>query len=215
MRYEALVFRDRNDAAERLAAALRGDYERPVVLGIPRGGVVLSSIVARRLDAVHGVVVARKLGAPRQSELAVGAVTANGSTYINEETAELAGADAEYLAEEIASQMERAKRYEDSFDSRRRPAVGGRDVIIVDDGVATGATAIAAIRSMKTEGARRVIFAVPVGPPHTIERLQQEADEVICLIKDPQFFAVGQFYRDFSPVTDSEVRDLVNEFAPA
>lgn len=204
------IFRDRKDAGERLAAALRRyQPERPVVLGIPRGGVVVSAVVAKALDADHGVVVARKLGAPGQPELAIGAITANGVAFIDEALARMTGADERYLEQERARQMAEARRREEAFDSRHRPPVAGRTVIVVDDGVATGATAIAAIRSVKAQGAARVVFAVPVGPPHTIATLRREADEVVCLQEEPDFFAVGEFYQDFRPVEDEDVKAIL------
>lgn len=204
------MFRDRQDAAEQLAERLQQcRFDRPVVLGIPRGGVVVSAAIARKLGAAHGVVVARKLGAPYQPELAIGAVSASGAVYVNREVAEDAGADETYLAAEVARQIARAERYEKRFDGRHRPAVIGHDVIVVDDGVATGAP-VAAIRAMKAEGAQRVVFAAPVGPPHTIRQLRDEADDVICLIEEPSFFAVGQFYRDFRPIEDDEVRQIMH-----
>lgn len=209
-------FRDRVDAGSRLAAALADlALERPVVLGIPRGGVVVSAEVSRVLDADHGVIVARKLGAPWQPELAIGAVSASGVTYLDPDIAQRAGVNDEYLRREVEAQTAAARRYEDVFDGRRRPDLAGRDVIVVDDGLATGATAIAAARAVRAAGARRVVLAVPVGPPTTVHRLRAEADEVVCLIEDESFFAVGQFYDDFTQVEDEEVRRLMERTKPS
>lgn len=206
-------YRDRRQAGEHLAAALaEQSFTRPVVLGIPRGGVAVSVEVARRLGADHGVVVARKLGAPMQPELAIGATTASGVAYLNQQIVDDLGIDEAYLDAETARESDTARRYEATFNSHRRPSVADRDAIIIDDGVATGATAIAAIRAMKAEGARRVIFAVPAGPPETVKRLHDEADDVVCLIADPLFFAVGQFHDDFRQVDDDMVRSLLDEF---
>jgi putative phosphoribosyl transferase len=200
------MFQDRQDAGRQLAALIQAsDIEHPVVLGIPRGGVPVAAEVARVLDADLGVVVARKLGAPMQPELAIGAITADGVSYINDELVAQVGIDEDYLAAEQARQAAEARRREEEFDSRQRPDVVGRPVIIIDDGVATGATAIAAVRSLKAAGATPVIFAVPVGPPHTIDQLRTEADRVICLVEEPDFWAVGQFYLDFHAVEDDEV----------
>lgn len=204
------IFRNRADAAEQLAQALLPEaIERPVVLGIPRGGVVISDILARRLSAEHGVVVARKLGAPTQPELAIGAVTARGATYIDPSIASMSGADDEYIDRERQRQMAEAARREEAFDGARNPSVAGRNVIVVDDGVATGATAIAAIRSVKAQGARKVIFAIPVGPSRTVDQLRNEADQVVCLNAESEFYAVGQFYDDFRPVEDADVETLL------
>lgn len=210
------MFRDRRDAGRKLAAALaQRTFDRPVVLGIPRGGVVVSVEVASALQADHGVVVARKLGAPYQPELAIGAVTASGVAFIDRPLAEQAGADERYLRAVRERETAEARRREEAFDGRRRPSVAGRDVIVVDDGVATGATAIAAVRAMRAQQASRVTFAVPVGPPHTVDLLRREADDVVCLQEEPDFFAVGQFYHDFEPVDDAEVRALLAEHEAA
>lgn len=211
-----IQFRDREDAGRRLAQLLAGKrIEHPIVLGIPRGGVPVAAEVARVLRGELGVVVARKLRAPGQPELAIGAVSSNGVAYINHRLAEECGADDRYLADEQARQTEEASRREAEFDGHRHAPVSGRTVIVVDDGIATGATAIAAIRSMKWAGAKRVILAVPVGPPDTIEALRREADEVYCLAVEPDFYAIGQFYDDFRQVEDTEVKKVLDEFARA
>jgi putative phosphoribosyl transferase len=205
------MFRDRQDAGQQLASLIeeRG-YERPVILGIPRGGVPVAAEIAKVLDADLGVVVARKLGAPMQPELAIGAITANGASYINQELVSAIGIDDHYLQAVRAREAAEAQRREQQFDGRNRPDVIGRPVIIIDDGVATGATAIAAIRSLKGAGATPVVFAVPVGPPHTITQLRHEADEVICLREEYDFWAVGQFYSSFPAVEDDEVKSILD-----
>jgi predicted phosphoribosyltransferase/pimeloyl-ACP methyl ester carboxylesterase len=208
-------FQDRNEAGRMLAAFLKErNYERPVVLGIPRGGVPVAIEVARALGGELGVVVARKLGAPGYAELAIGATTASGVSYVNSEIAAAVGATDDYIAAEKARQVIEAQRREQLFDGRRRPNVKGRVVLVVDDGIATGATAIAAVRAIKAEGASKVVLAVPVGPPPTIERLRAEADEVVCLHEDENFGAVGQFYVDFAPVSDDEVVRLLESASP-
>ena len=211
MQQLAKPFNDRMEAGRQLADELsKHHFENPLVLGIPRGGVAVSCELAKRLGWAHGVVVARKLRAPYQPELAVGAITADGVSYIDEDIAHSAGADRRYLSQEMARQTQRAARYEESFDSHRRPQAMDRDVIIVDDGVATGATAIAAIRSIRAAGARKVVFAVPVGPQHTLNRLRQEADEVIALHSDDTFVSVGQYYRYFPQIEDNQVRRILD-----
>lgn len=208
-----MLFRDRKDAGERLAGAVKEkNYERPLILGIPRGGVPVAAEVARAVEGELAVVVARKLGAPGNPELAIGATTAAGATYVNTAVAMAAGADKRYIAAEKERQIREARRREELFDSQGRPPARGRTVVIVDDGIATGATAIAAVRSLKAEGAARVVLAVPVGPPETLELLRREADEVICLHEDPGFWAVGQFYIDFEPVSDEEVVSVLKSW---
>jgi len=209
-----MLFRDRNEAGQRLAAALRDmQIEKPIVLGIPRGGIPVAAEVAKALGGELAVVVARKLGAPGNPELAIGATTETGACYVNAAVAAAAGADAVYIEAEKKRQIDEARRRNALFDSHRRPPARGRTVIVVDDGIATGATAIAAVRSLKAEGAERVILAVPVGPPEMIELLRGEADEVVCLEEDPGFWAVGQYYQDFSQVSDAEVRRTLEAFA--
>jgi predicted phosphoribosyltransferase/alpha/beta superfamily hydrolase len=209
-----MLFRDRKQAGEKLAAALKEKgFQRPVVLGIARGGVPVAAEVARALDGELAVVVARKLGAPGNPELAIGATTETGVSYINTAVAAAAGADARYIEAEKARQVQEAHRREELFDRHRRPPARGRTVIVVDDGIATGATAIAAVRSIKAEGAERVVLAIPVGPPEMVELLRGEADEVVCLDEDAGFWAVGQYYLDFGQVSDAEVLQTLEAFA--
>lgn len=206
-------FLDRADAGRQLAALLKKrGLQGGVVLGIPRGGVPVALEVARELGAELGVVVARKLGAPHQPELAVGAVTADGAIWVNQPLAVEVGADANYLRDEQQRQAAEACRREEEFDGSRRLEVKDRTVIVVDDGLATGATAIAALRSMRNRGAAKVILAVPVAPPATVRAIRAEADDVICLAAEPEFYAVGQFYVDFRPVPDDEVRAILDAF---
>ncbi|KAF0246764.1 MAG: hypothetical protein FD180_435, partial [Planctomycetota bacterium] len=168
-------FRDRQDAGRRLAAALKKRaFDRPLVLGIPRGGVPVALEVARELGGDLGVVVARKLRAPGQPELAIGAVASDGTPWINDRVAEMTGADEAWIRQEILQQSKEARSREERFDGHRTP-VNGRVVLIVDDGIATGATAIVACRMAKRGGARRVVLAVPVGPPGTMAAMRHEA----------------------------------------
>ncbi len=205
-------FRDRSEAGQRLGRALaQRELESPlVVLGIPRGGLPVATEVARALGAPLGVVVARKIGARWNREVAIGATTANGATYLDPRTAELT--DSAYLEAERAKQIREAQRREALFSGGRRPTVAGRHALVVDDGLATGATAIAAVRSLKAAGARRVTLAVPVAAPSTLDRLEREADEVLCLHAAPDFMAVGQYYDDFTQVSDDEARAIFEEY---
>ncbi len=206
-------YRDRVDAGRQLAAALaeRG-YERPVVLGIPRGGLPVAAEVARALHGQLGVVVARKLRAPAQPELAIGAVTADGAAWVNAQLARDTGADDRYLEREMAHQVAEARHREELFDGHRRPPVEGRVVIIVDDGLATGATARAAARSMRASGAAKVVLAVPVAPPESVRELAAEVDEVVCPRVEMDFWAIGQFYDAFPQVPDEEVKAILDRF---
>ena len=200
------MFRDRTDAGEQLAAVVEGhDVDADVVLAIPRGGLPVGRAVADRLGVPLDVVAARKLGAPGRPELAMGAVAADGTVWRND--ALIADLDVGEDAIEAAIDRELAAAREkvDRYRADRPPLdLAGKTVLIVDDGVATGATTIACIRQVTAAGAARVVLAVPVGPPDTIERLASEADEVIAVETPPHFSAVGQFYDDFTQVTDDE-----------
>lgn len=204
------VFRNRERAGDALAAELVGRIQAPVVvLGIPRGGVPVAARVARALNAKLGVVVARKLGAPWQPELAIGAVASDGTSFLDTKIAALVGADEAYIEKERLRQASLARRREEALDGKQIGSLVGKTAVVVDDGVATGATATAAIRSLRARGADRVVIAVPVGPPDTMDRLRSEADIVICLREDPNFFAVGQFYEEFSQVDDDVVKAIL------
>ncbi|WP_394739502.1 phosphoribosyltransferase [Natronococcus roseus] len=200
------MFANRSDAGDRLAAELedRG-IEADVVLGIPRGALPVARPVADALGADLGVVVARKLGAPSNPELAIGAVASDGSVWLNDDLVDRLGVSESYLEDvrerEAANARKKADRYR---GGEPLPELAGKRVVVVDDGVATGATAIACLRQVREAGAERVVLAIPVGAPDTIAALESEADEVIALVAPGNFRAVGQFYRDFGQVTDEE-----------
>ena len=202
-----MAFIDRADAGRRLAARLqhlRGD--QVVVLGLPRGGVPVAYEVARALDAPLDVIVVRKLGVPFQPELAMGAIGEEGVRIINEEVVSIAGISASQLDE-----VEARERTELEVRVRRfrggRPPIGleGRIVVVVDDGIATGSTARAACQVARARGAARVVLAVPVAPPDWRGRLGKFADELVCLHTPDPFYAVGQFYDNFTQTSDEEV----------
>ena len=205
-----MVFTDRRDAGRLLAAAL--DHLRdqdPVVLAVPRGGVVVGREVAARLGALLDVIVPRKLRAPYNPELAIGAV-AEGGAAVMDETAH--GVSAAYLEQETEAQLaEIARRVKAYRGGRPLPSLAGRTVIVLDDGIATGATLIAALRAVRAMAPARLVAAVPVAPPESVALMASEADEVVCL-SAPEFFqAVGQFYEDFTQVEDAEVVALLAE----
>jgi putative phosphoribosyl transferase len=201
-----MVFADRRDAGRRLAAAVQHlAAAHPVVLGLPRGGVPVAFEVAQALHAPLDVIVARKLGAPDQPELAVGAI-ARGASVIDADVAAATGVTEEYLAEVAARESREVERREREYRRGRPPLdVSGRTALLVDDGLATGATARAAIAALRQQGAARIILAVPVGARESVERLRRIADQVICLEAPAAFRAVSLHYRDFRPTTDAEV----------
>jgi putative phosphoribosyl transferase len=201
-----MPFRDRRDAGRQLAQAL-GSWrdEQPVVLGLPRGGVPVADEVARALGAPLDVIVVRKLGVPRQPELAMGAI-GEGVRVLNPDVLRSVHADeATIAAVERHERAELAARAERFRSGRPRVDITGRTVVIVDDGIATGSTVRAALAVARAQGATRVVLAVPVAPRRTCLELASEADDVVCLEQPEPFVAVGQFYRDFSQTSDAEV----------
>lgn len=205
-------FADRSDAGRRLADALASRrWEHPLVLGIPRGGVVVAAEVARRLGGELGAIVARKLRTPGQPELAMGAVAPNGATFLERDVIQSLGISNDAIERERDFQIADARRREALYGGSPLDRCLGRDVIVVDDGVATGSTMKVAVRAVKSAGARTVTVAVPVGPPSTIEELRAEADEVVCLIIAPLFMAVGAYYVDFGPTSDDEVLAVLRQ----
>lgn len=199
-------FADREDAGRQLAPAIAAlNVTEPLLAGIPRGGVVVAAAAARALRVSVVPIVARKIGAPAQPELAIGAVTADGPPWIDHELAGLVGATSEYLAAATAREVEEARRRASVYAAPPVASFNAQDIIVVDDGIATGATVVAAVRSARAAGARYVAVATPVAPPSTVERLREEADEVCALVIDAEFVAIGQFYDDFHAVSDGEV----------
>ncbi|KOU32636.1 phosphoribosyl transferase [Streptomyces sp. WM6373] len=206
-----VYFTDRADAGEQLAEALRPlEGEHPVVLGLPRGGVPVAFPVARALGAPLDVIVVRKLGVPSHRELGFGAIGEGGVRVISEDIVRIGRVTREDLAAvEHAEEAELARQARRFRGDRPRVALGGRTVIVVDDGIATGATAAAACEVVRAQGAARVVLAVPVAPPDAVARLRGAADEVVCLSAPPAFRAVGEWYRDFSQTPDEEVVSLL------
>lgn len=215
MMLETPFFADRQEAGrllgERLAAAGLGAV---VVYALPRGGVPVALEVALALKAPLDLVLVRKIGAPGNPELALAAVVdgARPHLVLNPEIQAATGADEAYLrraeARELAEIERRRRLY---LAGRRRPSVKGRTAVIVDDGLATGATARAAVDALRAQGAARVILAVPVAPPDTAEAMRREVDELVCLAEPALFRGVGEFYADFRQLTDQDVLALLKD----
>jgi putative phosphoribosyl transferase len=207
------MFRDRVDAGRRLGAALTGlRLGDPIVLGIPRGGVIVAEGVALALGSPLDVLVTRKVGSPHNPELAVGAL-APGVQVWDRELLERLQVDPGYLREAVASEEAEIARRTAAYRRARPPLdVSGRSVVIVDDGLATGSTALAAVRWCRSAGAGRVLVAVPVAAPSTLAILAQEADGVQAVETPLSFRAVGEWYGDFAQTTDDEVVDALDRF---
>ena len=205
-------FASRADAAQRLAQALEKYRGRnPLVLAIPRGAVGMGKVLAETLEGELDVVLVRKLRSPYSPEFAVGAVDESGWTYVAEHAAR-SGADAEYLEREKQAQLETLRNRRAMYTPARPPIdPAGRIVIVVDDGLATGASMIAALHAVRAKKPERLVCAVPVAAPESLERVRPHADEVVCLEAPEEFFAVGQFYREFEQVEDTEVIDLLRK----
>lgn len=208
-----MVFKNRRDAGRQLAALLTAlAAERPIVIALPRGGVPVAIEVARALGAPLDLLTVRKLGAPGNPELAVGAVAEGGTAVVDQETAHLLGIDPETLARIVERGQEELRQRTDRFrDGRRPPDVEGRTVVVVDDGLATGLTDLAAVRALRRRGAGRIVVAVPVGSPGAVAMLREAADEVVCHTIPRELISVGNWYEDFSQVSDAEVLALLAE----
>lgn len=208
-----MKFADRSDAGRRLAAVLAHLKERqPLVLALPRGGVAVGLEIAQALDAPLDIVLVRKIGVPWQPELALGAVTdgASPETFIDRNLARALDIGEDYIQEETAHQLKEIERRRETYCADRPLLeITGRTAIVVDDGIATGATMRVALRAVRHRNPAHLVLATPVGPPETIEAFRKEADEVVCLETPPALGAIGLYYRDFHQLSDAEVTDLL------
>jgi putative phosphoribosyl transferase len=206
-------FADRIDAGKRLASELDSFAgKNAIILAIPRGGVVVGYEIAKALNLQLDVIIPHKIGAPNNPELAIGAMTEDGTIVLDDNLVSFLGVPKDYIKEESEKQKNEIKRRLKIYrENAPYPNLKGQDVIIVDDGIATGSTMKAALASVKKKGAKTVNIAVPVGPPSTIKELKKQADKVICPYTPEYFQAIGQFYVDFNQITDEEVIELLKE----
>jgi putative phosphoribosyl transferase len=212
----AKPFRDRTEAGQLLAAKLAPYAQRPdvLVLALPRGGVPVAYEVARALGAPLDVYLVRKLGVPGHEELAMGAIATGGVRVLNEAVVDaLHISPATIDAVAAAEQRELARRERLYRGTRPAPDVRGRTVILVDDGLATGATMRAAVAALRQQQPARIVVAVPIAAPETCDELRAEVDEIVCAITPEPFYAVGLWYEDFAPPTDDEIRTLLDRAA--
>ena len=209
-----MTFKSRRDAGRKLALRLSAYKDAcPVVLALPRGGVPVAYEVARALNAPLDVIVVRKLGAPGQPELGIGAIVDGDHprSVLNEDVVRALDVPKEYVQREVDLELREIRRRQEIYRRGRRPEpIEGRTAIVVDDGIATGGSVRAALRGVRRSRPKRLVLAVPVAPEETIESLREEADEVVCLSTPPYFHAVGQFYDDFRQTSDEEVVQLLD-----
>lgn len=205
-----LPFEDRVQAGRMLAAALRSYCGRAdvLVLALPRGGVPVACEIAEALGAEVDLMIVRKLGTPGQEELAMGAIASGGIRVLNADIIASLGISEGAVEQAAARESREIERREHAYrGSRPRPVIAGKCVILVDDGVATGATMRAGIAGLRQQKPAKVVVAVPVAPPDTVEQLKVEADEVVCLATPAPFWAIGQWYVEFAQLSDAEVRE--------
>jgi putative phosphoribosyl transferase len=213
-----LKFRDRIDAAEILAERLTESFnnlkinrQEAVILGIPRGGVIIADIVARKLSTGFDIVIGRKLGAPENKELAIGAVMEDGTSYINRYLVDALLITQEYIEKEKLEQQNEIKRRKTLYRKTSDYEIEKRVVTLVDDGIATGATIIAAARWIRKQRPKLLLLAVPVAPSQTVHLLRQEADFTEVVASPDNFNAVGEFYSNFDPVADENVIEVMKK----
>ncbi|HUV72700.1 MAG TPA: phosphoribosyltransferase [Anaerolineae bacterium] len=208
-----MLFQDRREAGKALAGELASYEETPnmIVLGIPRGGVVVGHEIAKALGAPLDVYITRKIGAPHNPELAIGAVASDGTLLIDHQLVRRLDVSQDYVEQESDRQkQEILRRLAEYRGEGPSPELAGKVVILVDDGVATGATTLATIKAIKSQEPAKLILAVPVGPRDSIESLRQEVDELVCLHSPEVFWAVGAFYNVFDQTSDEEVKTLLD-----
>ena len=210
-----MLFQDRREAGKALAKSLVSFKGRPglIVLGIPRGGVVIGHEIAQELGAPLDVYITRKIGAPHNPELAIGAVASDGTLVIDHQLVRRLGATQDYVdAESDRQRREIERRLAEYRGEGPAPQLADKVVILADDGVATGATTLVTIQAIRSQQPAELILAVPVGPRDSIESLRQEVDQLVCLHAPEVFWAVGAFYNVFDQTTDDEVKALLEEY---
>lgn len=208
-----MMFLDRSDAGEKIADSLyKFKDEDVIVLAIPRGGLEIAYDTIKKFDFKWDLIIPRKIGAPHNKEFAIGAVSVDGSYFINEDYVKKLNISQDYIEKEVKEQINEIKRRMKDYRGKDTfPEVKDKTVIIIDDGIATGFTILAVIKAVKKKRAKKIILAIPVGPRETIEEFKEIVDEVICLYIPDEFYAVGSYYMDFKQVEEVEVFKIINE----
>ena len=208
-----MIFKDRADAGKKLAEKLLWlKKENPIILAIPRGGVVTGDVIASVLDCQLDVIVSRKVGAPDNEELAIGAVMHDGSYFPNIDITRMLNVPESFVEEEIARQRKEIERRLMKFRGGKEYDLAGKTIVLVDDGIATGATMFVTAHWVKKQKPKKLIIAIPVGPQDTIDKLNQIADKVVVLQSPYTFNAVGEFYQVFDQVSDDEVQKIMGKY---
>jgi len=206
-------FRDRIDAGQQLAQKLAWLKDKDViVLAIPRGGVLVGDVIARSLNAKLDVIVPRKLGAPSNPELAIGAVMHDGSSYLNDYIVKVLNVDQQYIRSEITEQVREIERRLELFRGSKEYDLADKIIVLVDDGIATGATTMVAVTWIKKQRPKMVVLAIPVAPGEVVRTLEHTVDKLIILMMPLEFGAVGEFYEDFAQVGDEEVVEILRKY---
>ncbi|MDA8236013.1 MAG: phosphoribosyltransferase family protein [Clostridia bacterium] len=206
------MFKNRQEAGEKLAESLaRFQDDDVLVLAVPRGGLVTAAPAIMKYGFAWDLIIPRKLGSPYNEEYAIGAVAVDGTYFVDEYLVQAMGVTEDYIRRAVTGEVEEIKRRLRAYRGHDRlPEVAGKTVILIDDGIATGFTIQAAVESIRNQGAKKIILAVPVAPKDTVERFARMVDEVVCLLAPQDFQAVGQFYRDFSQTSDEEVEVILS-----
>lgn len=211
-----MVYKDRTDAGKKLAEAVSeeaGKIRDGIVLALPRGGVPVADEVAKKLDLPLSVVVVRKLGHPNNPEYAIGAIASGGGKVLHDEAISRYGITHDQIQSVLKKEKRKLKKREELYHGKRIELdIEGKTVLLVDDGIATGASMQVAVSTLRNMNLERLIIAVPVGPPDTIRKLREIGDDVICPLQPTIFGAIGRFYRDFSQVSNDEVRQILAKY---
>ncbi|MBD3245308.1 MAG: phosphoribosyltransferase [Candidatus Moranbacteria bacterium] len=208
------MFQNRQQAAEKLAKKLIKfkNKDDVVIIALPRGGIILGQEIAGQLNAKLDITAPRKISAPGNKEFAIGAITEQGDAVLDEKIIQAYSINQKYIEQEINKETREAQRRLNLYRGEKKPVeLKNKTVIIVDDGIATGSTIKACLKSIKNQNPRKIVIAVPVAPPDTLEKLKNKVDEIYCLITSSMFFAVGQFYQEFNQVSDQEVIDIMQK----